>query len=162
MINLIFNVSNCTAKNYLLFNTVQYNTKLHRASQRQTVNTQINLGTLWWRHQMEPPSALMAICAGNSPVTGEFPAQRPVLRALMFSLICVWINGWINNGAADDLRLHRTHYDVSVMRRRHLITCLRSLATYRMSIMSMFFKARLQFIMTLDCIKNNKAEIWQH
>ena len=33
-----------------------------------------------WTHQMETFSALMAICAGNSPVTGEFPAQRPVTR----------------------------------------------------------------------------------
>ena len=32
----------------------------------------------WWRHQMETFYALLAICAGNSPVTGEFPAQRPV------------------------------------------------------------------------------------
>ena len=32
----------------------------------------------WWRHQMETFSALLAICAGNSPVTGEFPAQRSV------------------------------------------------------------------------------------
>ena len=31
-----------------------------------------------WRHQMETFSALLAICAGNSPVSGEFPAQRPV------------------------------------------------------------------------------------
>ena len=30
----------------------------------------------WWRHQMETFSALLAICAGNSPVPGEFPAQR--------------------------------------------------------------------------------------
>ena len=35
----------------------------------------------WWRHQMETFSALQAICAGNSPVTGEFPAQRPVTRS---------------------------------------------------------------------------------
>ena len=34
----------------------------------------------WWRHQMETFSALLAICVGNSPVTGEFPAQRPVTR----------------------------------------------------------------------------------
>ena len=32
----------------------------------------------WWRHQMKTFSALLAICAGNSPVPGEFPAQRPV------------------------------------------------------------------------------------
>ena len=35
----------------------------------------------WWRHQMETFSALLAICAGNSPVPGEFPAQRPVTRS---------------------------------------------------------------------------------
>ena len=34
----------------------------------------------WWRHQMETFSALLAIFAGNSPVTGELPAQRPVTQ----------------------------------------------------------------------------------
>ena len=34
----------------------------------------------WWRHQMETFSALLALCGGNSPVTGEFPTQRPVTR----------------------------------------------------------------------------------
>ena len=36
--------------------------------------------------------------------------------ALMFSLIRVWINGWVKNRATDDLRRHRDHYDVTVMR----------------------------------------------
>ena len=36
----------------------------------------------WWRHQMETFSALLALCAGNSPVTGEFPSQRPVTRSI--------------------------------------------------------------------------------
>ena len=35
----------------------------------------------WWRHQMETFSTLLAICAGNSPVPGELPAQRPVKRS---------------------------------------------------------------------------------
>ena len=35
----------------------------------------------WWSHQMETFSVLLALCAGNSPVTGEFPAQRPVTRS---------------------------------------------------------------------------------
>ena len=34
----------------------------------------------WWRHQLEIFSALLALCARNSPVTGEFPTQRPVTR----------------------------------------------------------------------------------
>ena len=36
---------------------------------------------LWWRHQMETFSTLLALWAGNSPVTGEFPTQRPVTRS---------------------------------------------------------------------------------
>ena len=34
----------------------------------------------WWHHLMETFSALLALCAGNSSVTGEFPSQRPVTR----------------------------------------------------------------------------------
>ena len=68
----------------------------------------------WWRHQMETFSVLLAICAGNSPVTGEFPSQRPVTR--MFSLICAWINDWVNNHETGDLRHHGAHYDIIVMR----------------------------------------------
>ena len=172
---------------------------------------------------METFSALLAICAGNSPVPGEFPTQRPVTRsfdvyfdlrlnkrlckqscgwwfetllcplwrhsngeviylftstvevwegisnsityfimdvitvtvllkqahddvikwkhfqrywpfvrrnhrwpvisphkgqwrgALMFSLICDWINAWVNNREAGEMRRHRAHYDVIVM-----------------------------------------------
>ena len=40
----------------------------------------------WWRHQMETFSALLALCAGNSPVPGEFPPQRPVTRS--FDVFC--------------------------------------------------------------------------
>ena len=36
----------------------------------------------WWRHQMETFSVLLALCVGNSPVTGEFPSQRSVTRSL--------------------------------------------------------------------------------
>ena len=38
-------------------------------------------GWTWWRHQMETFSALLVLWAGNSPVTGEFPSQRPVTRS---------------------------------------------------------------------------------
>ena len=68
-----------------------------------------------WRHQMETFSALLAICAGNSPVTGEFPAQRSVTRSFDVFFTCAWTNGWINNQDAGNLRRHRTHYYVTVM-----------------------------------------------
>ena len=45
------------------------------------VSQWLTLFVSWWRHQMETFSALLAICAGNSPVPGEFPTQRPVTRS---------------------------------------------------------------------------------
>ena len=57
--------------------------------------------------------ALLAICAGNSPVLGEFPSQRPVTRSfdVIFGLR---LNERLskNNRKAGDLRRHRAHYDV--------------------------------------------------
>ena len=51
---------------------------------------------------------------------GEFPAHKGQWRgALMFSLICVWINGWVNNREAGDLRHYRANYDVTVMQALH-------------------------------------------
>ena len=63
---------------------------------------------------MEAFSALLAICAGNSPAPGEFPAQRPVTRSFDV-LICVWMNGWVNNREAGDLGRYSAHYDVIVI-----------------------------------------------
>ena len=37
----------------------------------------------WWRHQMEAFTVLLAVCAGISPITGEFPTQRPVTRSFV-------------------------------------------------------------------------------
>ena len=71
----------------------------------------------WWRHQMETFSASLALCGGihrslvNSPHKGQWRG------ALMFSLTCAWINGWVNNRETGDLRRHRAHYDVIVMKK---------------------------------------------
>ena len=51
----------------------------------------------------------------RSPVSSPHKGQWR--GALMFSLICVWINDWINNREAGDLRRYRAHYDVIVMLR---------------------------------------------
>ena len=64
---------------------------------------------------MEAFSALLALCAGNSPVIGELPAQRPVTRSFDVFFIWTWMNGWVNTREAGDLRRHRAHYDVFVM-----------------------------------------------
>ena len=64
---------------------------------------------------METFSALLAICAGihRSPVNSPHKGQW--CGTLMFSLICVWINSWVNDREAGDLRRLRGHYDVIVM-----------------------------------------------
>ena len=49
----------------------------------------------------------------RSPV--DSPHKGQWRGALMFSLICVWINDWVNNHEAGELRHHRGHYDVTVM-----------------------------------------------
>ena len=49
----------------------------------------------------------------NSPHKGQWRG------ALMFTLICARIIGWVNNREAGDLRRHRAHYDVTVMFETH-------------------------------------------
>ena len=82
---------------------------------------------------------VIGLCVGNSPGPVNSPHKWPVTRkmfpfddvimrgpvnsphkgqwrgALMFSLICVWINDWVDNREAGDLRRYRAHYDVIVM-----------------------------------------------
>ena len=70
----------------------------------------------WWRHQMETFSALLAICAGNSPASGDFPVQRPVTRSFdVFSHLCQnkrlrkqWWSWWFETLSRPLWR----HYDV--------------------------------------------------
>ena len=64
---------------------------------------------------METFSALLAICVGNSPVPGEFPAQRPVTRSFDVFFDLRLNKNWENNRGAGDLRRYRAHYDVIVM-----------------------------------------------
>ena len=49
----------------------------------------------------------------NSPHKGQWRG------ALMFSLMYTWINGWVNNHEAGDLRGHHAHYDITVMSVRY-------------------------------------------
>ena len=69
----------------------------------------------WWRHQMEPFPRYWPFVRGihRSPVNSPHKGQWR--GALMFSLICTRINGWVNNDDAGDLRRHGVHYDVIVM-----------------------------------------------
>ena len=86
-----------------------------------------------WSYETAPACVMIQRLAVHNDVKCKhFPRYWPFLRgihrspvnsphksqwrgALMFSLICAWINGWVNNCEAADLRRHRTHYDVTVM-----------------------------------------------
>ena len=69
----------------------------------------------WWYLHMETFSHCWPFVWGihlspvNSPHKGQW------CRSLMFSLICIWTNAWVNSGDASDLRCHCTHYDITVM-----------------------------------------------
>ena len=68
-----------------------------------------------WRHQIETFSALLALCAGNSSVTGEFPSQRPVTWSfdVFFDLR---LNKRLSKQSKYQyLRRHRAHNDANVM-----------------------------------------------
>ena len=69
----------------------------------------------WWRHQMETFPGNWPFVQGihRSPVNS--PHKGQLRGALVFSLFCVWINGWVNNREAGDLRRFRAHYDVIAM-----------------------------------------------
>ena len=61
----------------------------------------------------------------------EFTGHRWILRTmandaelLMFSLICTWLHGWVNNHKAGDLRRHYAHYDVTVMITFQPVSCV--------------------------------------
>ena len=74
----------------------------------------VRLGYLWWRHQAENFSTLLAFVRGihRSPVNSPHKGQW---RGTLMFLICSWTNGWVNNRDAGNLRCHRAHYDVTVM-----------------------------------------------
>ena len=91
-----------------MFNIVLYSTAICRVSI-------IHCSKPWWRHQMETFTRNWPFVRGihrfpmNSPHKGQWRG------ALMFSLICVWINGWVNNREVGDLRRYGAHSDVTVM-----------------------------------------------
>ena len=63
----------------------------------------------WRRHQMETLSGLLALCVGNSPVTGEFSPQRPVTRSFD-----VFFDLRLNKRLSKHSRRHQAHYDVTL------------------------------------------------
>ena len=81
----------------------------------------------WWHHQMETFSALLALCERNSPVTGEFPSQRPVTRSydvffdlrLNKRLSKQSIRRWLRRHRAYNDAYNTVHYNMILHTTRH-------------------------------------------
>ena len=84
-----------------------------RSSKREDFNDLCNIhdDVIKWKHF--PCYWSLVRGMHRSPVNS--PHEGQWRGALMFSLICAWINGWVNNGEAGDLRRHRSHYYLTVM-----------------------------------------------
>ena len=87
-----------------------------------SVSVHSRLNSTWRRQLMKTISALLALC-----VCGDFTGHWWITRSKggdaelwcflwMFYLICVRINGVVNNREAGDLRRHCAHYDVTEMK----------------------------------------------
>ena len=70
----------------------------------------------WWRHQWKHFPRYWPFVRGIHRSTVNSPHKGQWRGALMFSLICTWINGWVNNSEAGDLKCHRAYYNVSVLK----------------------------------------------
>ena len=109
------------------------------------------------RHQMETFSALLAICEGDSPVTGEFPTQRPV--TLSFDVFFdLRLNKRLSKQTipleAGDLRRHRAHYDVTVM-------LLALVEFVQVLILSILWPQYLRSLFNVVCLRlYNFRECW--
>ena len=92
-----------------------------------------------WRHQMETFSALLAVIAWNLPVTGEFPAQRPVTRSVdvfsdlrLIKRLSKQSRGWWFETPLCPLWRHcNEHISFIPIEFEHAIYLLRRVSTFR-------------------------------
>ena len=115
---------------------------------------------------METFYALLAICAGNSPVPVNSPNKGQWRETLMFSLICVWINGWVNNLKAGDLRRYHAHYDVIVMLWIAFTRSVANIAANEMDIIRVGYHfPHARVIIAKSIVTSSQAlhnQLWRH
>ena len=110
----------------------------------------------WWRHQMETFSALLAICAENSPVPGEFSTQRPVTRSfdVYFDLqpnkgLSKQLWGWWFETQACPLWRHRNDILINRIRSSNVslnLTCRHHLMNWVKSYLNQIYILRIMTI----------------
>ena len=112
----------------------------------------------WWLHQMETFSALLAICAGNLLVSGEFPSQRPVTRGFdVFFDLCLnkrlneqsW--GWWFEMPSCPLRRHCNGFGYELRKDTHYV----DLTSELWGVFSKFFGEKI-----LGYIDKSSKHLW--
>ena len=86
-------------------------------------------------------------------------------RGALIFFICVWINGWVNNPEAGDLRRYRVHYDVIVMTSRQHVSLIRQMNTDKIKYVTWneYAKCTEQktpVTWTVQCLKNRRCYWW--
>ena len=103
--------------NTYMFIELNCSSTKHDEKNNEDLNAKPNIAAVFWMPWIS--KSLMTSSNGNIfRVTGHLvnsPHKGQWHRSLVFSLICVWINGWGNNPEAGDLRRYCAHYDVIVM-----------------------------------------------
>ena len=84
---------------WYIYHGINTGTAMHKIDMRPRMDKPITASHhAWWRHQMKTFSVSLAFCVGNSPVTGEFPSQRPVMWSFDISFdLC--INKWLSKNS---------------------------------------------------------------
>ena len=110
----------------------------HLTSRRSCSNRCLPMPSInaeaWWRHQLDIFIALLALCAANSPVTGEFPPQRPVTQNFVFFDLDPWIKqsrGWWLEAPSRSLWCHcrgmSSHLPYKHRLHRHFLVLVRAI-----------------------------------
>ena len=128
----IYVLRNINIDHYFHIYTRRNETKLLPPFDSQDHNSRTYILFIYWPKDPKSVSVRKNILHDDVIKRKHFPRHWPFVRgihrspvnslhkgqwrgALIFSLICVWINGWENNREADDLRRYRAHYDFIVM-----------------------------------------------
>ena len=94
----------------------------------------------------------------RSPV--NIPYKGQWLGALMFSLICTRLNGWVNNDEAGDLRRHRAHYDVTVMQNDYEVMIVDGVVVLYITLISRSFTLSIYPFIWVVSVALGQSETW--
>ena len=116
---------------------------------------------------METLSLTLALCVGNSPVTGECPSQRSVTRSFDLFFDLRLNNDWVNNHEAGDWKRHRAHYDVTVMNWGltwpiwHAESAVNENYVNKLYLFHLYINAPIEYLFCVICTPYKNTHLWK-